>query len=524
MDANNKRIAKNTIVLYIRMIVLMLIGFYTTRIILEGLGVENYGIYNVVGGLVSMFTIVSSSLSNSISRYITYGLGQGDMARLKNIYGASMMIQIVICIIVVILVETMGIWFLNYKLNIPQERMFAANIVFQMSVFSFVLGLLNVPNDAAIIAHEKMTAFAYMGILDGVFKLFIAYAVMYAETDKLILYGALLLLQGIITRIIYWVYCRIKFEECRYTIVKDKSLYKEIFGFSGWNFIGMTAVLFSNQGVNIILNMFFGPFVNGARGIGMQVNSILSRFTNTFTTAINPQITKSYAAGDFKRTFNLMVKGAKFSYFLFLIISFPIILETPKALEIWLHQEPQFSVAFARLAIILTLSNTISYPLVTAQMATGKIKSAQIGIGLTNFLNLPISYLILKLGASPPSVMIVAIILSQLCFFVRIFFLKRVMIFSFKKYIQDVYFRVILTTLLSIPVPYFIYIIMPPSITRFIIILIISFLVSLIMIRYIGCNKTERKYISEIIIKFRTSLFYNCNNIIKSLFKLKTIK
>lgn len=502
----NKRIAKNTLILYLRMGVMMVIGFFTTRITLSALGVENYGIYNVVGGLVAMFSLISSSLSASIARFLTFGLGAGDLQHLKKVFGVSMNIQLALALIIVICVETIGLWFLNYKLVIPSERLFAANIVFQISICSFVLSLLSMPYNAVIIAHEKMTAFAWMTLFEAIVKLLIVIALLYSGGDKLIIFASLLFLQGLISQIIYWVYCRWNFQECKYIFVKDKPLYKEIFQFAGWNFIGCSAGLLSDQGVNIVLNLFFGPIVNTARGIGSQVNSILSQFTNNFMTALNPQITKNYAAGNMDRMQALMFKGAKFSFFLFLLLSLPVMLETHKVLIIWLGQAPEYTISFARLAIILTLINLLSNTLITAQMATGKLKYYQICVGGTLLLNLPVSYLVLKFGAPPASVMIVAIIIAQICMFERLYFLRNMMGLSVRDFLKQVYAKAIFVTLIAIPVPLFIYLSMPEGIERFLVVSILSLCITAISIYMVGCEKSERIMVNRQLLKVKKYL------------------
>ena len=499
----NRRIAKNTIILYIRMFVLMIIGFFTTRINLEALGVDNYGIYNVVGGLVGMFSMVSGSLSASISRYITFGLGLNDFEYLKKIFGASMTIQFFMSLIVVILLESIGIWFLNHKLVIPPERLFAAHIVFQFSVVSFAISLLSLPYNACIIAHEKMNAFAFMTLFEAAFKLGIAYAVLYIQSDKLILYAALILSQGLISQLIYWIYCSRKFKECRLSVVKDKALYKEIFSFSGWNYIGANAGLLSGQGVNIVLNMFFGPVVNTARGIGNQINGIIGSFSGNFMTAVNPQITKTYASGDMERNNSLISKSSKLSFFLFFILSLPVFLETPQALLLWLGQIPEYAVGFARLTIVYTWINILSQPLVTALLATGKIRNYQIVVGLTNILNLPLSYLCLKLGAPPVSVVWVSIVICNISLFQRLRFLRKLAGFNVAAFIRDVYVKVIAVIALSIPVPILIYFILPQNILRIVIVALVSILISAFIIYYIGCNRSERQFMITLFQKLR---------------------
>lgn len=502
----NKRIAKNTLILYVRMGVMMVIGFFTTRITLSALGVENYGIYSVVGGLVSMFSLISNSLSASISRFLTFGLGKGDLEHLKKVFGVSMNIQLFLALIIIIGVETVGLWFLNHKLVIPADKMFAANVVFQLSIGSFIIGLLSMPYNAVLVAHEKMSAFAYMTLFEATCKLLIVFALLYIDGNKLIIFAALLFLQGLISQLIYWIYCKIHFQECKYTFVKDKPMYSEIFHFAGWNFIGCTAALLNDQGVNITLNLFFGPIVNTARGIGNQITGILAQFSNNFMTALNPQITKNYAMNELDRMQTLMFKGAKLSYYLFLIVSLPILLETHKVLMVWLGQSPQYTVGFARLAIILSLVNILSNTLITAQLATGKLKLYQICVGGTLLLNLPISYVTLKLGASPTSVMIVAIAIAQICMFLRLYFLRTMVGLSMRRFLKEVYLKVITVTLFSIPIPMMVYLFMPDNLFRFVSVILVSIVTTSAIVYNVGCDAGEKSLITRQIKKFKKIL------------------
>ncbi len=502
----NKRIAKNTLVLYLRMGVLMVIGFFTTRITLSALGVENYGIYNVVGGLVGMFSLISGSLSASISRFLTFGLGKGDLEHLKKVFGVSMNIQLSLALIIVIGVETVGLWVLNHKLVIPADRMFAANVVFQLSIGSFILGLLSMPYNAVLVAHEKMSAFAFMTLFEAGCKLLIVFVLLYVNGDKLILFATLLFAQGVISQLIYWIYCKIHFQECKYTFVKDKPMYREIFHFAGWNFIGCTAALLNDQGVNITLNLFFGPIVNTARGIGNQITGILAQFSGNFMTALNPQITKNYAMNELDRMQTLMFKGTKLSYYLFLIVSLPILLETNKVLMIWLGQSPEYTVGFARLAIILSLVNLLSNTLITAPLAPGKLKIYQICVGGTLLLNLPISYVTLKLGGSPTSVMVVAIIIAQICMFLRLYFLRAMMGLSMRRFLKEVYLKVISVTALSLPVPLMAYLLMPDNLLRFIVVAVISVATTSALVYNVGCDEGEKALVTRQVKKFKRIL------------------
>lgn len=505
---NNKRIAKNTIVLYIRMIVMMAISFYTTRVILEALGVDDYGIYNVVGGLVAMFSLISSSLSGSTSRFITFGLGKGDKAELRKIFAASVNINIILAIIVILAIETFGVWFLNNRMTIPTDRLDAANWVLHCSTITFAAGLLSVPYNASIIAHEKMSAFAYMTIFDAVAKLAIALGVKFYGGDKLILFAVLNIIPILISQIIYWQYCKRKFEECTYHRGWDNKIFKEIGGFALWNFIGCTAGTMKDQGVNIAINLFTGPSVNAARGIAMQVNSIVSRFIQNFTIALNPQIIKDYAAGNLERMHNLIFTGTRFSYFLFMFLSIPIFFEIESILKVWLGQVPAHTVLFTRLVLILTMAEIISQTLITAQSATGKIRNYQIVVGGILLMNFPISYLLLYLGFVPESTLVVAIIISQVCLATRLYFLRTSIKLPIVKFIKKVYLKAVLVTVLSVIAPYICYWFVEPSITRFVTVCSVSIITSALCIYYIGCNKDERKTILKSISKIKKKILH----------------
>lgn len=492
VSQNNKRIAKNTIILYIRMIVMMAISFYTTRVILNALGVDDYGINNVVGSLVSMFSLISSSLSGSTSRFITFELGTGNKEKLRKTFITSVNINIILSIIVAIAIETIGVWFLNNKMVIPPDRLYAANWVLQCSVVSFVIGLLSVPYNASIIAHEKMSAFAYMTIFDAVAKLCIALAIDFYSGDRLILYAIIGLVPTIISQIIYYIYCKRNFEECRYKIQWDNNSFKEIGSFAIWNFIGCTAGLMKGQGVNIAINLFCGPAVNAARGIAMQVNGIISRFISNFTIALNPQIIKEYAANNLQRMHKLVFTGTRFSYYLFMFLSIPVFLEIETILQIWLGKIPTGTILFARLVLILNLADIISQSLIVAQNASGKIRNYQIVVGGILLLNFPISYYLLSKNIFPEVTVIVAIVISQICLLARLLFLRRMIKLSIRKFINEVYKNVIIVTILSFIPPFIIYYHATDGLYRFITVFIISVISSAIIIYLVGCNKQER--------------------------------
>lgn len=492
---NNKRIAKNTLLLYVRMLFLMIVSLYTSRVILNALGVEDFGIYNVVGGVVAMFSVISGSLSASISRFITFELGKGNKNGLNKVFSASVTIQIFLSLIVFVLIELIGVWFLNTKMIIPTDRITAANWVLQFSIVTFVINLISVPYNASIIAHEKMSAFAYISILEAIGKLTIAYLIVIAPIDKLVFYSILMCTVAVIIRLTYGHYCKKHFEECTYHFCWDKELIKNMFGFAGWNFIGAASSVLRDQGGNVVLNLFFGPSVNAARGIAMQVNTAISGFVSNFMTALNPQITKSYASSNHDYMMTLIFQGARFSFYMLMLLSLPVIVNTHYILGLWLKLVPEHAVLFVRLTLLFAMSESISSPLITAMLATGKIRSYQIVVGGLQMLNLPISYIFLRLGCMPESVLFVAIFISQCCLFARLYMLRGMIGLSSVKYLRQVYFRVLMVMVASAIVPILLLKNINESFLSFVVISAVSMLTTSISVFYIGCSKEERSFI-----------------------------
>lgn len=502
-ETGNKRIAKNTAVLYVRMLVMMVISFFTARITLNALGVDDYGINNVVGGLVSMFSLLSGSLSSSTSRFMTFGLGQGDMDKLKRIFSTSINIHVVLAVIVVLAVETLGVWFLNHKMNIPADRLHAANWVLQCSVVLFAVGLLSVPYNSAIIAHEKMSAFAYMTIFDAVSRLLIVAGIYYYRGDRLILLAVLGMLQSLVRQAVYWLYCRRQFEECTYRAGHDAELTRSMFSFAGWNFIGSSSALMKDQGVNIVINLFAGPAVNAARGIAMQVNGIINQFTGNFMMALNPQITKSYAMGELQRMHQLIYQGTRLSYYLFMFLSIPVFFEIEAILQLWLGQVPEHTVLFARLVLVLSLSEIISGTLITAQLATGRIRNYQIVVGGLQMLNFPVSYVLLRAGCMPEVTLVVAIVISQVCLFARLWFLRGMIQLPARQFLHRVYFNVLGVTSLSLVPPLVCYLSLSRPVVRFVAVCGVSALASAATIYFVGCNRAERMQVQAYMVKIK---------------------
>ena len=494
---NNKRIAKNTALLYIRMLFLMFIGLFTSRVNLQSLGVDNFGIYNVVGGVVAMFSILTGSLGVAISRDITFELGKGNMDKLNKVFSSAVTIQILMSILIVIVAEIAGVWFLNYKMVIPIDRLYAANWVMQFSILSFVLSLISVPYNACIIAHEKMSAFAYITIYEAIMKLIVAYTVFVTPFDKLITYAALLFFIALSLRLIYGVYCARNFEECHYHFVFDRKMLKQMGGFAGWTMIGNLAYVGYSQGLNILLNLFFGPSVNAARGIAMQVNEKVSSFSTNFQMALNPQITKSYASNDLSRMHTLIFASSKYSFFMLLLLSLPIMIEAPSILHYWLGIVPEHTVWFVRLTFMILMVDAIANPLTVGAQAYGKIKRYQITLGCVALLIVPLSYVALKFLNMPEIVFIVhlSIVLMVQC--LRLYLVKDMIDLSIIKYVKNVVVRILVVASFSVVLPIILHNYWPSTFIYMVLNCIVSCLCVASCIYLLGLNNNERQKINS---------------------------
>lgn len=494
---NNRKIAKNTLLLYFRMLLTMAVSLYTSRIILNTLGVEDFGIYNVVGGVVAMFSIISGSLSAAISRFITYELGREGYDRLKVIFSSAVTIQVILAFLICILAEVGGVWFLNTQMNIPVERVVAANWVLQCSIFTFMINLISIPYNAAIIAHERMKAFAYVSILEVVLKLLVAFALYIVIFDKLKVYAVLLLIVALIIRFVYAYYCKRHFKECTYRFIYDKEVLREMAGFAGWNLIGSSAGVLKDQGVNIVINLFCGTTVNAARGIAVQVNNATQSFVRNFMTALNPQITKSYASSDSEYLMKLLYKGSRLSFYMLLLLSLPIIIETDCILSVWLKVVPEHTVNFVRLILVLAMCESISLPLITVMLATGKIRNYSIIVGGLNMMNFPFSYLLLYWGFEPESTILLAIVISQGCFIIRIVMLRKKTGLSVRNFIREVYMNIIIVSVLSCIFPMLIYNVVGDRVLRIVLVVVGSFISTSTVIYYVGCTSNERAFVKS---------------------------
>lgn len=473
----------------------MLVTLYTSRIILNTLGVDDFGIYNVVGGVVTMFAFFNSAMSSATQRFLSIEIGKGDYVQLRKTFNAAQIIHIGIAILIFILAETIGLWILKTYLVIPADRLQAALWVYHFSVLSFMVSVVQVPYNATIIAHERMNVYAYVSIIEVILKLLIVFMLTWITFDKLKLYGILLFIVVLVIAAIYRVYTRKNFEESKFEVVKDFTLYKTLISFSSWNLFGNIAVIAKGQGVNILLNIFFGPTVNAARGIATQVQSAVLSFVTNFQTAVNPQIIKSYASNNLEYMNSLIIKSSKISFYLLFLITLPILLEVDQILKLWLKIVPDYTPTFTILILILILINSVSGPLMTAAQATGNIKIYQIVVGTLQFLILPISYLFLKLGYSPEISLYIAIFIEVIALFFRLIFLKRMMNFPFRLFLKEVINKNILIFILASILPLIIKNSIDMSIARLFIVITISMTWTLIIEFFIGFNKKERLFI-----------------------------
>lgn len=496
---NNKRIAKNTLLLYFRLIITIIVGLYTSRVVLNTLGIEDYGVYNVVAGVVTLFSLVTNALSVAISRFLTFELGRGDKSKLEKIFSTSVSIQALMAVALIIVLEVLGMWLLNNQLNIPLARLYAAKWVLHCSIFTLAINLISVPYTSSIISHENLNVYAYISILEVSLKLVVVYALLISPYDKLIVYAVLYVFVAIIIRLVYGFYCSRKYEECHYRFIFDKNLYKEMMSFAGWSFLGNGVYAFNTQGVNILSNIFFGVTVNAARGISTQVEAILKQFVTNFTTALNPQITKSYATGDMNYMYSLICRSSKFSYLLMLIFAVPFIFEADFILAIWLKEYPLYSPLFLRLAMVGTMFDLLGNSASIATGATGNIKNYYIVVSSIGALVFPLSWLAFLVGLSAYWSYIVFILIYIVLLFVRLSIIRKLIDFPVTLFNKTVILKILPCTLVSFILPLLFYCILEKSIISSFIIILICGLSTLVSIYCIGLTEGERTKCMEFV-------------------------
>lgn len=493
-SANSKRIIKNTGMLYFRMLLTMCITLYTSRVVLNTLGVDDFGIYNVVGGIVAMFAFLNTSMASATQRFYSFELGQQNYTQLKKVFSLTLSLHIGVAMIIFLLAETVGLWFFNTQMNIPPGRMEAAKWVYQFAVFSFMVSVIQVPYNATIIAHEKMGVYAWVSIIEVSLKLLIVFLLVKVSFDKLKLYALLMFLVTLIVSIIYGIYCKMKYAECTYKLFWDKKLYHILVSYAGWNLFGGISAVGMNQGINILLNIFFGPVINAARAIAFQVNMAINSFVQNFQLAVNPQIIKSYACGDCDYMRKLVFQSSKYSFFLLLFLSLPVLMETDIILNIWLKIVPDYTVLFCQLVILNTWIDSVSGPLMISAQASGRIKVYQLLIGSLLLLNLPVSYCFIRLGFQPQVTIYISMIISVLALFARLWMLKILLNFPVLIYIRRVLGTVLLVAMISVILPACTKALMHEGYLRFFVVCITSVISVCLTIYLIGLSIKERIY------------------------------
>ncbi len=505
MDSGNKKIVKNTALLYIRMLLSMGIGLYSVRIVLEALGDIDFGIYNVVGGIVTMLAFFNNALSSTTQRFLSYENGRRNDSYLKDIFNNSMSIYILICILILVISETVGLWIVNEYLIIPENRIKAANIIYQFSILSFIFSILVAPYNAAVIAREKMEVFAYISIAESIIKLGLVYFLLFLQTDKLVLYGFMMMIINFVILVVYHFYCGRKFAECNYHWRLDKELSMKIGSFAGWSVLGAFSNIFSNHGLNILLNRFFGVIVNAARGIAYQVNGALNTCVQNFLIAVRPQIIKSYASGNMPRLNELLILSTRVSFYLMYIITIIFSFNIDAILGIWLGSYPKFTAEFVCFVLISTLINILAQPLVMLIMATGKIKKYQLLSALNNLLVFIISFLLLKVFGNPYLPFYILIVSNILYYILSLCICNRMIRLPIKQYGRAV-FRLVFVCCISLVIIWNIPDLSADIFNQLVLSAIIDVIICGLLIGLFDMSKSERAYIINTInnrIKFK---------------------
>jgi O-antigen/teichoic acid export membrane protein len=496
--STTKRIAKNTLMLYFRQILIMLVNLYTVRVVLNTLGAEDYGIYNVVAGVVTMFGFLSNSMATASQRYFSFELGRGgDYKQLRKIFSLIFTVYVLIGILILLLAETIGIWFVNNKLVIPDDRIEAARLIYQFAILSFLLTMITTPYMASVIAHENMNVYAYASIIETILKLLIVYILQIIKIDTLKLYGILIFMVTFINTGIYRLYCTRKYKECRLGIYWDYALFKELTVYMGWNLFGTISAVVKNQGINILLNMYFGPIVNAAQTIAGQINSTALNFARNFSTAMRPQIIKTYASGNSIHTWALVLSATKATFFLLFFLILPLQLELSFILKLWLQQIPEYVLIFVRIMLMNALIDSIGHPLFAVSQATGRIKLFQLIVGGIEIVNLPMALIVLIIGFPAASVQIVVLTLSGFAIFARIFIVSKQLQFSIWQYFKNAILPIVSVLITGSAIPIFFRCIYPTGLIRLLLTVIISVISLTASIYVFGLSQNERSFVIE---------------------------
>lgn len=498
---NNKRIAKNTLFLYLRMFVMMLTALFTSRIVLDVLGAADYGLNNIIGGVVVLFSFLNSALLSATQRFLNFHLGRQDYKQTNVVFCMSMNTYLLLSIVVVVLGETIGLWFVNTHLNIPSERMYAAQWVYQFTLIQFVINLLRVPYNASIIAYEKMNLYAYVSLVEVIAKLLVVYLLYITTFDKLIFYSFLYTIVPLIVAFIYKIYCNRNFDTTKYKRIWDRIAFKEMFSFSGWSLFGSLANLAAQQGLNILINIFYGVTVNAAAGIANQVSTNVYGFISNFQTAFQPQIVKTYAAKEVERFHKLIFQTSKFSYFMVLVLVLPILFTIDGILDIWLKEVPRYTAIFCRLILVFLSIEAITAPLWMSVQATGKIRNYQILVASLIFLNFPLAYIVLKLGMPVYSVWVIRIIVNIVVMIARCIYMKKNLNFPLLSYLKAVIAPILSVTFVAIPIPLILNYMIHGFWQNMIIVGIATFALTILDVYFVGMNTHEKLLARNMILK-----------------------
>lgn len=503
MDSNNKKIVKNSVFLYVQMAIRIVVSLYTTRVILHALGAEDFGIKNVVGGIVTMFVFISDTMSSASQRFFAYEVGLGNKTKLNQYFNTTIICYVILCTLLFIVVEIVGYWFVNYKLIIPVNRLVAANWVLQFSIIAFIVRMMGVPFWAMIIAYEYFAMFAVVGLMDSLLTLAAAIFLQSYGGDRLIVYALFLLSLAIVNTLFCMFYCRLQLrEDVKFHVFWNTPMFIELISYSGWSLFWTMANVARSQGLNILLNIFFNPVVNAARGIAYQVNNVVNQFTNSFYQAVRPQITKYVARGEKNQMMKLMYSSSKISFFLMMLVAIPLIVKAPYILSIWLNDTPQYTATFMRLVIIVAMIDALGHPPTTAICASGKIKWYHITVSFFLLLNLPISYIFLSKGGEPYIVFWVSICMSVLAQMVRICYMKYIHGMKIISYCREVLLRIVCVTIPAFGSSYYGATFFSNTFVSFCLFVLFSCIVTLILSYILGITSSERKIIHKNAISF----------------------
>ena len=494
--SSSGRIVKNTIALYGRSLLVLAVSLYTSRVILNALGVEDYGLYNVVGGVITMLGFLNTTMQATFQRYFNVAMGKGNEDEVKTLFKTALSVQLLLALVVVVLGETLGLWFLSNKLVIPDGRMGAAQILYQVTIVSFVIAVFKGPFGALIIAYEKMGIYAVFSVLESVLKLAVAIIVGHYAGDRLILYSFLCFFLGFVDFLLYFIFCKVRIPTTSLGFNWEKGLLTKMLSFSTWSTIGTLAYTLKSQGLNIVLNLFFGTVVNAARAVAAQVLHAVNHFINSFQTAFRPQLTKLYASGDYDAAMRLYYGATKLSYYLIFTISLPILLETPYILHIWLGDKvPEYSAVFTRLILLTAFVSAFANPTSCIAHATGNIKKFSLLTSVVNLLIVPIAYLFLKFGFGPTSAMVVSLVITIIVQGIRIIVVSEITELTVGDYIKNVVLPVSLYTVLSIVAPTALLLTMTTGWVRLLLVLLVSVISSLGFAWLVGLNKMEKAFV-----------------------------